>query len=152
MHRDHTPNVDEPMTSTHDIHRRITDYLSAISTGSSAQIAALYADDATLEDPVGSGPTTGRAAIEQFYSALDGADRDAELIAARISGHAAAFSIRVTTRAPEQTIVIEPIDVMTFDDDGAITSMRAYWSPQDIVITERTAGTSPKRKDGHHDH
>ncbi|HCS56369.1 MAG TPA: steroid delta-isomerase, partial [Gordonia polyisoprenivorans] len=42
--------------------------------------------------------------------------------------------------------------VMTFDDDGAITSMRAYWSPQDIVITERTAGTSPKRKDGHHDH
>jgi len=24
--------------------------------------------------------------------------------------------------------IVEPIDVMTFDDDGKITSMKAYWS------------------------
>ncbi len=28
---------------------------------------------------------------------------------------------------------IEPIEVMTFDGDGKITSMKAYWGPQNIT-------------------
>ena len=27
-----------------------------------------------------------------------------------------------------QATIVEPIDVMTFDDDAKITSMKAYWS------------------------
>ena len=29
-------------------------------------------------------------------------------------------------------MVVEIVDVMTFDEEGRITSMRAYWSPDTI--------------------
>lgn len=114
-------------------------YLSTVSEGTSADIAALYAADAWLEDPVGSEPRTGRAAIEEFYRGLDGADSTAELLFVRAVGHEAAFHFRVTTTLPDATVVVEPIDVMTFDDAGLITSMRAFWTPADMTMTTATA-------------
>ncbi|WP_435832013.1 hypothetical protein [Nocardia rhamnosiphila] len=36
----------------------------------------------------------------------------------------------------DQVVTIEPMDVMTFDDDGLITSMRAYWGPADAITTQ----------------
>ncbi|AZG45975.1 nuclear transport factor 2 family protein [Gordonia insulae] len=122
----------------HDLIRsRVTQYLRTIGNGGSADIATLYADDATVEDPVGSEVHVGRAAIEKFYGALDGADCEAELLSLRVAGDTAAFHFRVTTRTVDQTIVVEPIDVMTFDDDAKITSMRAIWSPDDLSIRTR---------------
>lgn len=35
--------------------------------------------------------------------------------------------------ATDQVVAIEPIDVMTFNDEGLITSTRAYWSPADVI-------------------
>lgn len=114
-------------------------YLSTISNGTSADIAALYAGDAHLEDPVGSEPRTGRAAIEEFYRGLDGADVAAELLVVRAVGREAAFHFRVTTTLPDAVVVVEPIDVMTFDDAGLITSMRAFWTPADMAMTATPA-------------
>ncbi|MGC4963102.1 nuclear transport factor 2 family protein [Gordonia sp. DT218] len=119
------------------IRSRVLQYLSAIGSGTAADIAALYADGATVEDPVGSDIRTGRTAIEEFYGPLSGADCDAELLTLRVSGHTAAFHFRVTTRTPDQVIVVEPIDIMTFDDDAQITSMRAVWAPDDLTIKNR---------------
>ncbi|GAA3718795.1 nuclear transport factor 2 family protein [Gordonia hankookensis] len=119
------------------IRSRVLQYLSAIGAGTAADIAALYADDATVEDPVGSDIRAGRTAIEEFYGALSGADCDAELLTLRVSGNTAAFGFRVTTRTPDQVIVVEPIDIMTFDDDAQITSMRAIWGPDDLTIKNR---------------
>ncbi|TYQ10268.1 UNVERIFIED_ORG: steroid delta-isomerase [Gordonia westfalica J30] len=110
-------------------------YLSTISNGTSADIAALYAGDAHLEDPVGSEPRTGRAAIEEFYRGLDGADVAAELLVVRAVGREAAFHFRVTTTLPDGVVVVEPIDLMTFDEAGLITSMRAFWTPADMSMT-----------------
>ena len=41
----------------------------------------------------------------------------------------------LATRAGDQTYTLAPIDVMTFDDDGRITSMRAFWSGDDMVVS-----------------
>lgn len=38
---------------------------------------------------------------------------------------------RVVTETGSRTTTIEPIDVMTFDEDARITGMRAFWSPED---------------------
>ncbi|WP_068268831.1 nuclear transport factor 2 family protein, partial [Aldersonia kunmingensis] len=103
--------------------------------GTSADIAALYAEDATLEDPVGSEPVVGREAIEKFYSQLDAVQNQTELLTVRVAGNSAAFHFRVSTDTGDQTITIEPIDVMTFDDQARITSMRAYWSQNDIALS-----------------
>jgi steroid delta-isomerase len=120
------------MASADDIRSTVSKYLDAVGGGTSADVAALYADNATLEDPVGTEPLVGREAIEKFYSALDAVQNKTELLSIRVAGNSAAFAFRVVTDTGEQTITIEPIDVMTFDDQARITSMRAFWSQDDI--------------------
>jgi steroid Delta-isomerase len=107
-------------------------YLRAVENGTANDIASCYAEDGTLEDPVGSEPRRGRAAIHEFYSTLDGTRRYTELLTIRVSGDSAAFHFRVRTELGDRTFEIEPIDVMTFDEEQRITSMRAFWSGGDI--------------------
>lgn len=122
----------ESIPSADTVRATVTAYMAALESGSSTTIAALYADDATVEDPVGSEPKVGRKAITTFYSALDGTSQKTELLAVKISGANAAFHFRVTTPVGGTTYEVEPIDVMTFDGEGRITSMRAFWSPADM--------------------
>ncbi|OMC35741.1 steroid delta-isomerase [Mycobacterium sp. GA-1841] len=107
-------------------------YLDTVAGGSAAEVAALYADDATLEDPVGSGEVhIGRQAIEGFYKNLTaaGAAITTELLQFRPGGHEAAFLFAINVG---DAMRIEPIEVMTFNADGQITSMKAYWSAADV--------------------
>ncbi|GAB83668.1 nuclear transport factor 2 family protein [Gordonia rubripertincta] len=135
MPRSTMPSSTVPTVSDQiDTAALVSRYLATISTGTAAEIAELYAPDARLEDPVGSEPRIGRPAIEEFYRGLDGTDSTAELLVVRPVGGQAAFHFRVTTRLPGRTIVVEPIDVMTFDDSGLITSMRAFWTPADMTV------------------
>jgi len=121
------------MPAAADIRATVDRYLDALTTGSPAGIAALYADDATVEDPAGSPAHRGRAAIEAFYGPLESGKTSAELLAVRITGNSAAIYFRVVTIAGDQSFTIEPIDIMTFDERAQITSMRAYWSAEDMV-------------------
>ncbi|CCW14569.1 nuclear transport factor 2 family protein [Rhodococcus aetherivorans] len=120
------------VTHAERIRATVVEYLAAVADGSGADIAALYAEDATLEDPVGSAPRTGRAAIAEFYRALEGSRRATELLALRVTGSCAAFHFRVVTETGGRVHEVEPIDVMTFDDQARITSMCAYWAPSDM--------------------
>ena len=47
----------------------------------------------------------------------------------------AAFLFELRTKAGDRTYTLAPIYVMTFDDDGRITSMRAYWSDADMSVS-----------------
>ncbi len=106
-------------------------YLDTCATGTPADVAALYAEDATLEDPVGAGEVhIGRQAIEGFYKVMEGADIKTELLVFRPGGHEAAFMFGLTVAGAMR---IEPIEVMSFDADGQITSMKAYWSQADVT-------------------
>ncbi|MGW0050632.1 nuclear transport factor 2 family protein [Nocardia cyriacigeorgica] len=122
------------MASADDIRAAVRRYLDTVADGSATDIAALYAEDGTVEDPVGTPPHVGRAAIEKFYSALESVRVSTELHSVRVAGHEAAFAFRVVTDTGEQTITIDPIDVMTFDENAQITSMRAFWSQDDISL------------------
>ena len=111
----------------------VTAYLDAVSRGSSADIAALYAENGTLEDPVGSTPVTGREAIAAFFGALEGRTQEIELLTLRVSGSSAAFHFRVVTPMGDKIYEVSPIDVMTFDENAKITSTRAFWAPSDMI-------------------
>ena len=126
--------MNERMLSGPDVRAVVTAYLDAVASGSAEAVAALYAPDATVEDPVGSVVRRGRDAIEEFDRALAGSDVSTELLAVRVCGLHAAFSFRVTTRLDGKAYVVEPIDVMSFDADGAITTMRAFWGPGDMTV------------------
>ncbi len=52
-------------------------YLDTVATGTAADVAALYAEDATVEDPVGGGEVhIGRQAIAGFYKNMEGVDAE----------------------------------------------------------------------------
>ena len=50
------------------MHAVVHRYIAALNAGDLDAIVALYADDATVEDPVGSPPHQGHAAIRAFYA------------------------------------------------------------------------------------
>jgi steroid delta-isomerase len=124
------------MTTADQIRGTVADYMAALTAREPKRVAALYAENATLEDPVGGGEVCrGREAIESFYTPVAAIPMTAELLTIRVAGSEAAFQFRVVTDLGGQKAVIEPIDVMTFDDDGFITSMKAYWGDGDITMS-----------------
>src|SRR5689334_24344278 len=113
---------------TEAIRNTVNRYIELVAKGSADDLVELYADDATVEDPVGGEVHIGRQAIRGFYSATDGLDAECELVTLRVAGNEAAFQFRLTIKAGNGGMVIEPIDVMVFGDDGKVTAMKAYWS------------------------
>jgi len=85
------------MSDALDLEALVKRYLNTVAAGSAADVAALYAEDATLEDPVGGGEVhIGRQAIEGFYKVVEGAGLAAELLTFRAGGHEAAFVFALT--------------------------------------------------------
>jgi steroid delta-isomerase len=125
------------MPSAPDKTQAITDtvnrYIAMLAGGGVDDLVELYADDATLEDPVGGEVHIGRQAIRGFYSAIENAERECELVSLRVAGNEAAFQFRLTVMAGDHKMRIEPIDVMVFDDDGKVTAMKAYWSAENVT-------------------
>lgn len=113
----------------------VEQYVELVGRGAADEIVALYADGASVEDPVGSEPLTTREQIRDFYAGLAGLESSTRLFEARICGNEAAFHFEVATRAGDASYTVAPFDVMTFDERGRITSMRAFWSAVDMVVT-----------------
>jgi steroid delta-isomerase len=122
------------MVSAEHVESMVHRYLELVASGTADEIAALYADDATVEDPVGGGEVhIGRHAIAGFYRNIESIPRETEMLALRVCGHEAAFMFAITVGAGEGARMrIEPIDVMLFNADGEIASMKAYWSPANV--------------------
>lgn len=116
------------------IRATIERYVALVATGTAEEILALYADGATVEDPVGSAPLSTPEDIRAFYATLEGLEQTTRLVEARIAGGQAAFLFEVATAGDGATFVLAPIDVMTFDDDARITSMRAFWGEADLQV------------------
>ena len=106
-------------------------YVDCLTRGDCDGIMTLYADDATVEDPVGSEPRRGRAAIAELYREAAGKVRLELDGRVRVAANCAAAPM-IGRPTGMEGMVIEIVDVMTFNDDGLITSMRAYWSPDTI--------------------
>lgn len=115
-------------------------YVDLIGSGTAAEIVDLYAEGATVEDPVGSEVRTTRESILEFYGALEGLEQRSRLVTARVAGDEAVFCFELVTLAGDQTYTLAPIDHMRFDDAGRITAMRAFWSGEDMTIAD--AGTT----------
>lgn len=120
------------MPSAQDIAHTVNRYIGLLAKGSADDLVELYADGANVEDPVGGEVHVGRQAIRGFYSAIENLERECELVSLRVAGNEAAFQFRLTITAGDSRMVMEPIDVMLFDDDGKVAAMKAYWSADDV--------------------
>ncbi|MFK7898626.1 MAG: nuclear transport factor 2 family protein [Myxococcota bacterium] len=115
-----------PASNDH-IRQTIENYLAFMNAGKADEIAALYAEDATVEDPIGTPPFQGREAIRDFYAKAAGNVKLEATGNPRVAAGEAAFPMRVVV-GPSH--IIEVIDVMDFNDEGLIQSMRAFWSAE----------------------
>ncbi|MDT5014521.1 MAG: steroid Delta-isomerase [Mycobacterium sp.] len=113
--------------------KTVNRYLELAAQGKADDVAGLYADDATVEDPVGGEVHIGRTAIRGFYDALPTTGAEFELHTLRALGHEVAFYWALIIDLGENKMRIEIISVMTFDGEGNIASMKAYWGPEDIT-------------------
>jgi steroid delta-isomerase len=108
-------------------------YLELAAAGKVDDIVDLYAEDGTVEDPVGGEVHIGRQSIHGFYSKIPTGDNGAELFTLRALGHEAAFYWALTVDLGGNKMTIEIISTMTFNGDGKIASMKAYWGPENIT-------------------
>lgn len=121
------------MVSAEHITDTVHRYLELVANGTAEQIADLFAADATAEDPVGGEVHIGRQAICGFFKNIESLPRQTELLSLRVAGHEAAFLFAITIGPEGGRMRIEPIDVMVFDGDGKVASMKAYWSPANVT-------------------
>lgn len=121
--------MSDPAAMTAAVHA----YVAALNAGNLEAIVALYADDASVEDPVGSPPKLGLTEIRAFYArstanalevALDGE--------VRVAGNECAFAFSVSFVHEGRRTTIRPIDTFRFDDAGRIVQMRAFFGPGNI--------------------
>ncbi|MEJ6656165.1 MAG: steroid Delta-isomerase [Pseudomonas sp.] len=123
------------MSNEAHMKQALNSYLEAFNAGDVAGIVALYADDATVEDPVGTEVRSGRKPIEEFYgyAVATGAKLrlDSPIRASRSNFAAMAFTVSVNHEGHDSQFRV--IDVMSFDENGKIASMRAFWGESDIV-------------------
>jgi steroid delta-isomerase len=105
-------------------------YVEAFDKADINIIKELYADNATVEDPVGSDIHSGIDAIVAFYEGALQANIKLELLGTpRCAGMEVAFPFKVM--APGMNI--EVIDVFKFDEQGKVVSMRAFWGPENTT-------------------
>lgn len=109
-------------------------YIDGFNNKDLQAITRLYADDATVEDPVGTPPKSGRTEIDEFYSGALQTGATLKLSAPIRASHSnsAAMAFEVHLNYQGQAMVIQVIDVMTFNQDGKFISMKAYWGPGDM--------------------
>lgn len=108
-------------------------YPQLLTSGDHEAIVAMYHEDATIEDPVGAAPLKGRAAISEFYKASAGTVEMKLTGPVRVAGREAAAPLLVLIGpAGPARQALDVIDVMSFDEKGLITSMRAFWGPDSM--------------------
>ncbi|MDL9935370.1 nuclear transport factor 2 family protein [Gordonia sp. ABSL1-1] len=109
-------------------------YIEYLNSGTAEQIADLYAAGATVEDPIGADIRDTREQLIEFYSVITNMDeRIATLAWKKIAGDTAVFEFTLVTGTAGMRFEITPVDIMVFDADGKISSMRAVWQPSDLV-------------------
>jgi steroid Delta-isomerase len=108
-------------------------YVDGFASGDASAISALFANDATVEDPVGTELKVGHAAIHEFYRGAMATGATLELQSEpRCAGDFVAFSFAVKLDWEGQKSTIEIIDTFKLNSVGKITEMKAYWGPENM--------------------
>ena len=125
------------MLTPEHMQQTVERYLAGINDGDMEAVVALFADDALVEDPVGTEPKSGDG-ILQFYTKAFAGGAKVELTGpVRISAKAAAFPFRgEITRVDGPTIIVEVIDIFEFDEAGKVAKMTAHLGPTNITVKD----------------
>ena len=125
------------MNTSENMKARLMDYIDAFNAADASRVVALFADNASVEDPVGTPLKEGKSEIETFYTYATSVGARLELMAPPRGSHgnSASISFRVHITAQDgRPAHIDVTDVMDFDATGKILRMRAYWGADDYHV------------------
>lgn len=109
-------------------------YVDLINAGDAAGVTALFAPDAVIEDPIGAPPRQGAEIAAWFADTVAYGTRITTVAPHRGShGNEAllVFDVEFTPPGGER-LRIRSADACRFDAQGRITSLRAFWGPDDL--------------------
>jgi len=109
------------------ISRTLERYAACVTATDVDGIVALYAPGASIEIPVGSGPRRGLDAIRAFYTENELAERLEITGPVCAAAGEAAVPMRARIRREGRLLEIDVIDVVCFDAQGRLTSLRAFF-------------------------
>jgi steroid delta-isomerase len=108
-------------------------YIDCLVRSDLEGVLALFADNATIEDPVGTEIKAGADDLRAFYQlacdSISAAVRDGS---PRVAGTHIAFAFTVTIGLEPDSMQIDIIDIFECDSAGKIVAMRAYWGPDNM--------------------
>jgi steroid Delta-isomerase len=108
-------------------------YISSYNRADLDGVCAVFADNAVVEDPVGTPPRVGQAALREFFAV--GIEAGARLTLdgpVRCASDHAAFAFHVDLTWDGRATRIDVIDVFAFDAQGKVSSMKAYFGPANM--------------------
>ena len=112
-------------------------YVKAFDQRDVDAVVALFAENATVEDPIGTEPKKGRGAIREFYTASMATGAKLALQGpVRVSANYAAFAFQVQLHFDNTDMRIDVIDTFKFDDAGKVLEMRAFFGPGNTHTTK----------------
>jgi steroid delta-isomerase len=107
------------------IEAAVQQYFTAFSNRDLEGIVGLFAEDATVEDPVGSEVNRGIDAIRAFYGkSIEMGATLQQQGATRITAEYAAFAFHAIVPGMGH---VEVIDAFRFNEAGKVVEMRAYF-------------------------
>lgn len=118
----------------HTLQNAMQAYIDALNNKDIPGIVALFAEEGTVEDPVGSIIERAAVGLPRLVGALPenaSFSLDTPIRTSHdLSG--AAFAMTVELILDGKPIKIQSIDVMQFNKQGLITEMKAYYGPSNI--------------------
>lgn len=117
------------MVDAQRMRRVMEQYAAAVSAGDKAAIVSLYAPDGCCQIPVGGPVQEGIDAVRAFYEGNELAETLVLTGPVRVAGQEAAAPM--VARVCFDGVDYE-LDVAVFNDDGLLTSLRAFYSLEDL--------------------
>ena len=126
--------MSESAPSTEVMKSALQAYVDRINAGDAAGVLALFAPDAVIEDPIGS-PVKRGADLPQWFADTVAFQTHITPVAPLRGSHGnealVVFDVEFT-QPDSPRLRIRSADACTFDAQGRITSLRAYWGPDDL--------------------
>jgi steroid delta-isomerase len=114
------------------IRQTVATYMERFTANDREGWLDLFAGGAWIEDPVGTPRRTGRDEIGAFWDETHNLPDSVALVPSGILtviGNEAIFTMQALPVLGDQTYAIDIIDLMTFDENAKITTMRAFFDP-----------------------
>ena len=121
------------MPSLEQMEAGVHAYIDSYNRGDLEGIVAVFAEDATVEDPVGTPERLGYAALREFFGV--GVDAGAKLFLdgpIRCADRFATFPFHVELTWDGAATRIDVIDLFEFDDAGKVVAMKAFFGPSNM--------------------